>query len=105
MLLGNNKACKIAGIGSVNIKMHDGYDRVLTNVRYVPELRKNLITLGMLDNLGCLIKVENGYMKIIKGVMNVMKGKLSNGLYSLIGDSMIGTVASVSKKEMDVATL
>ena len=39
VLLGNNKAYKILGIGSVKIRMFDGHDRILKNVRYVPKLR------------------------------------------------------------------
>ncbi|KAH9780501.1 hypothetical protein KPL71_008103 [Citrus sinensis] len=60
VLLGNNLACKVAGIGTVTITMHDGVDRELRSVRYVPELRRNLISLGTVDQSGCSIKAENG---------------------------------------------
>ena len=49
VLLGNNKACKIAGVGSVRFKLHDESIRLLTEVRYVPDLKRNLISLGELD--------------------------------------------------------
>ena len=42
--MGNNVTCKTVGIGSIRIKMYDGIVRTLTNVRHVPELRKNLIS-------------------------------------------------------------
>ncbi|KAK3013991.1 hypothetical protein RJ639_009544 [Escallonia herrerae] len=35
-------SCKVVGIGSIQIKMHDGVVRTLTDVRHVLELRKNL---------------------------------------------------------------
>ena len=34
------------------IKMFDGVVRVLSNVRHVPVLRKNLISFNILDDLG-----------------------------------------------------
>ena len=42
--LGNDDACKSLGVGTVRIRMHDGVIRTLTNVRYVPGLRKSLIS-------------------------------------------------------------
>jgi hypothetical protein len=46
VLMGNNVACKIIGIGTIKIRMHDGIVRTLTNVRHIPDLKKNLISLG-----------------------------------------------------------
>ena len=40
VLLGDNHSCKIVGVGSVKIKMFDGFIRPLTDVRHVPELKK-----------------------------------------------------------------
>lgn len=99
VMLGNNKACKINGISFVKIRMFDGCDRILRNVRYVPELRRNLVSLGVLDEIWCSIKIENGFMKIIKGAMTIMKGKLISGLYYLIGENVIGFVAVISEND------
>ncbi|KAH9804147.1 hypothetical protein KPL71_002018 [Citrus sinensis] len=97
VLLGNNLACKVAGIGTVTITMHDGVDRELKNVRYVPELRRNLISLGTVDQLGCSIKAENGELQVTKNGMVIMKGIRRNGLYVLISSpSSPGVIASVS---------
>ena len=43
-------SCKVIGIGTVRIKMHDGIVRNLKDVRHVPHLKKNLISLGTLDS-------------------------------------------------------
>ncbi|KAH9669963.1 hypothetical protein KPL70_022004 [Citrus sinensis] len=59
VLLGNNLACKVAGIGTISLKLHDGVTRDLHQVRYVPDLKRNLISLGMVDQSGCTIKAEN----------------------------------------------
>lgn len=90
VLLGNNKACRIKGVGSIRIRMHDGVDRLLKNVRYVPELKRNLIKLGTLDSRGCTFKCENGQMKVLRGSMVVMKAIKTNSLYVLHGETIVG---------------
>ena len=90
VLLGNNKACKVQGVGSIRIKMYNGVEKMLENVRYIPELKRNLISLGMLDELGYVIKAEAGVLKISKGSLIVMKGVKKNGIYSLLGSTVVG---------------
>ena len=46
VLLGNNKSCQVIGIGSLRIRMHNGIENVLEDVRHVPELKINLISFG-----------------------------------------------------------
>ena len=70
----NDATCPVIGIGTVKIKMFDGVVRVLSNVRHVPDLRKNLISLGVLDDLGYSYSLKGGIMKITKGALMVMKG-------------------------------
>jgi hypothetical protein len=59
--MGNGVTCKIVGIGAVRIRMHDEIVRTLKNVRHVLDLKKNLISLGILDSLGYeySVKVES----------------------------------------------
>ncbi|XP_028180740.1 uncharacterized protein LOC114367746 [Glycine soja] len=52
VFMGNDVSCKTIGIGTVKIKMHDGIIRTLTEVRHVPELKKNLISIGIMDGKG-----------------------------------------------------
>lgn len=49
MLLGNNKVCRVVGIGSIKLKVTYEVTRILQGVRHVPELKRNFISLGMLD--------------------------------------------------------
>ena len=44
--LGNNKVCDVKGIGSIRLKMQDQSIKLLTDVRYIPEVKRNLISLG-----------------------------------------------------------
>ena len=87
VLLGNNMACKVAGIGTISLKMFDNVTRDLHHVRYVPELKRNLISLGVVDQLGCTIMVENGEIHVTDKGKTVIKGVKKNGLYILIGSS------------------
>lgn len=48
----NDVACKIIGIGTIRIRMYGGIFMTLTNVRHIPDLKKNLIFVGTLDSLG-----------------------------------------------------
>ncbi|KAH9751577.1 hypothetical protein KPL71_014347 [Citrus sinensis] len=98
VLLGNNLACKVTGIRTVTITIHDGVDRELRNLRHVPELRRNLISLGTVDQSSCSIKAENGELQVTKNGIVIMKGIRRNGLYVLIGSpSSPGVIASVSR--------
>ena len=67
-------------------------------MRYVPELRRNLISLGMIDQSGCTIKAENGEIQILEQGKIVMRGVRKNGLYILVGFSPVqGISASVTR--------
>lgn len=57
VFLSNNKACKVSGIGSICVKMFDGCIRTLQEVRYVFELKQNLLSIGMFDKNECSIKL------------------------------------------------
>ncbi|XP_038902392.1 uncharacterized protein LOC120089034 [Benincasa hispida] len=83
VLLGNNGACDVKGIGSVRIATCDGMIEILTNVRYVLELKQNLISLGKLDRAGYSYKSENEVLKVIKDSLVKLKRTLRNDLYVL----------------------
>ena len=70
--MGNNATCKIADIGSIQIKMVDGMVRTFSDVRHVPGLKKHLISLGTLDKNGCRIACQGGVLKVIRGSLVVM---------------------------------
>ena len=48
----NDHPCNVEGIGTVRIKMDDGIVRELKEVRYVPQLKRNFISVGALEALG-----------------------------------------------------
>ncbi|CAL9028580.1 unnamed protein product, partial [Prunus brigantina] len=69
VLMGNNNACKTQGIGKICLKMHDGTVRELSDVRYVPDMKKNLISLGALESKGLKITMEGGVLKAVHGAL------------------------------------
>ena len=48
--MGDDNPCTTQGIGSIRIKHHDGVIRELHGVRYLPNLKKILISLGTLES-------------------------------------------------------
>ena len=58
-MLGNNKPCKVQGIGSIQLKMFNGKETVLTSVRCLPELTINMIFISMFDALGYTTQIEH----------------------------------------------
>ena len=95
--LADNQPCKIAGIGSISLKNHDGSTRVLTDVRYIPKLEKNLISLGTLESKGFTIILQNGIVKVVSGALVVMKGIRRNNMYLYQGSTTVGIAAVVSE--------
>lgn len=57
----------------------------LYSVRHAPRLKRNLISLGMLNSLGYFFQPENSGLKIMKGIEIVIKGVKENCLYILQG--------------------
>ena len=72
VLLGNDQVCLVTGIISVKFQLWDGSFRVVEGVRLVPVLRRNFLSLGMLDSNGCSFKSEKGKLRVIKGSMVVL---------------------------------
>lgn len=54
--MGNDSPCNTMGICSIRLKNHDGSTRVLSDVQYVPNLKKNLISLGALESKGLFVR-------------------------------------------------
>ena len=105
ILMGNDTSCRVVGIGNIRVKMFDGVIRTLCDVRHVPDLRKNIISLGTLDDSGFNYKSANGIMKVSKCVLTVMKEwKLARNIYKLMGTTIASGAAAV-EPELNNTTL
>ena len=101
MMMGNNSVYKVVGLETIRFKMFDGMIRELREVRHVPNLKRNLISLSTLDQLRCFIKMESGVMKVIRGSIVVMKGNMHNSLYVLQDTAVTGDVSVSSSLGLD----
>ncbi|KAL1543753.1 hypothetical protein AAHA92_20688 [Salvia divinorum] len=98
VLLGNNHVCKVRGIGMVKLKMHDGSIKMLGDVRYIPEIKRNLVSLGMLELKGYTFTSARGKMEVKKGQQTLMVAERRNSLYYLMAEAV---VAGDSNSAMD----
>ncbi|GJV37387.1 retrotransposon protein, putative, ty1-copia subclass [Tanacetum coccineum] len=58
------------GIGKVRVQLKDGSIFMLHNVKYIPKLKRNLISLGILEKEGYTVKLQSGKVKVINGELN-----------------------------------
>ncbi|GJT68251.1 retrotransposon protein, putative, ty1-copia subclass [Tanacetum coccineum] len=70
-----NQCPKLKEKGQVAAVAKDdsGSERDLADVRHVPDLKKNLISLGVFDSKGFKYTSENGVLRVSKGALVVMK--------------------------------
>ena len=69
VFLADGGALEIVGRGDVKILLTNGGTWTLTNVRHIPRLKRNLISVGQLDDEGCRTTFEKGTWKVCKGAM------------------------------------
>ncbi|KAH9802505.1 Integrase catalytic domain-containing protein [Citrus sinensis] len=85
IMLGNEQPCRAMGIGTIRLKMFDRIDKELKEVRFVPALKKNLISVGALEAKGYKVTIEDGIMKFTHGAMVILQGVRRHNLYYLKG--------------------
>jgi len=89
--MGNDAAtCKAIVIGGFKSKMFDGKVQTLTNVRHVPELKNNMISLEILGAAAWKFSWDDTTVKVIKGTIFAINGvRYTCILYKMIGGTMI----------------
>ena len=94
----NDHALNIVSTGTIKLKLHDNTVYTIQQVRHVENLeKKNLLSLGQLDDLDCKVVVEKRLMKVIQGALVLMKGrKVDANLYMLEGETLQEGQASVA---------
>jgi len=79
--MGDDRPCNMERIGTILIQMFDGIVWELKKVRYVPQLKKNLIFVGALKALGLKVSIRDGVLKMTRGSIVVLKDVRHNNLY------------------------
>ncbi|KAL2243395.1 UNVERIFIED_CONTAM: Retrovirus-related Pol polyprotein from transposon TNT 1-94 [Sesamum indicum] len=85
--LADNKPLKIVGKGDVRIKSTNGSYWTLHDVRHIPGLKRNLISVGQLDSDGFHTTFGDAKWKISRGAMTLARGLKSGTLYMAGGSS------------------
>jgi len=73
--------------------MFDGAVRDLTDVRYVPQMKKN-ISVGAMESKGLKVTLENNILKVTKGSLVVMKGIRDMNVYYLKGTAVTDSLTA-----------
>jgi len=89
------------GISTVHIKMFDVMVREFKEVRYVPQLKRNLISVA----LGLEVSIGDGVLKMSRGSMVVSKGVRRNNIYYLKGSTVTGQVVTSIDSDDDCTWL
>lgn len=88
-LLGDNKFYKVHGISTVRLKMFNDREFLLHNVRCVPELKRNLLSVSMLDDIIYCARFKHGVLKTFHHELIIAKGSKTRGLYILEGFNVV----------------
>ena len=79
--LADGSALDIVDMGDVWILLPNGSIWLLENVWYIPNLKKNLISIRQLDDKGHAILFVGGTWKVTKGARVLARGKKTGTLY------------------------
>ncbi|KAK2981076.1 hypothetical protein RJ640_012031 [Escallonia rubra] len=88
--VGNIYQGSIVGKEKIEIKLSNGGTLILNDVRHIPELQKNLISVSGLDREGYFVAFGEKQWKVTKGSMVVARGERVGTLYTLL-DTWLNT--------------
>lgn len=97
ILLGDFHTVETSGVGSIRLNTHGGTVKIMHNVRYVPNLIRNLMSTHTLDKLGFTHSRGNGKITFHKNNQVAFRGTIKNGLYILDGEIVTGEVRHAEK--------
>ena len=98
--MGNDTVSKTVGVGSIDMKMFDEHVQTLKDVRNVPDLRKNLLSLGTLKAQRCKFSDMDRALKFTKGSMTVLKAECMENLYNMIGSMVIDNDSEATEEDV-----
>lgn len=88
--------------GSVQIKTHDGMTRTLKEVKHIPSMPRNLISLSTMDCDGYKYTGERRLLKVSRGSLIHMIGDMNSAkLYVLRGSTFPSFAAVVTPNDSD----
>ena len=82
--LGNGQECKFAGTGEVPIRLSNGNTITLHEVRHVSDLKRSLVSIGMVAEDGYRTTRLEATWVISRGNLKIGNGYKYNNLYPLM---------------------
>ena len=79
--MGNDGSAKAIGMGDVRLETINGTVLFFKNVKHIPNICMNLISIGKLDDEGFCNTFHDSQWKLTRGFLVVAKGKKCFSLY------------------------
>ena len=98
--LADGKPLDIVGRGDINIRTSSGTQWTLHNVRHIPALKRNLISIGQLDDEGHHTTFGDGAWKVTKGNLVVARGRKRGSLYMVAEEDMVAVAEAVNNSSL-----
>ena len=99
--MGNKTVSRVRGVGTIRVKNSDGLTIVLTNVRYIPDMDRNLLSLGTFEKAGYKFESEDGILRIKAGNQVLLTGRRYDTLYLLNWKPVASESLAVVKRADD----
>ncbi|KAM1052978.1 hypothetical protein ACFX2C_000527 [Malus domestica] len=100
--MGNESYSKILGIGDICRRTNLGCQLMLKDVRHIPDIRLNLISIGTLDRQGYYHHIGKEKLKLTKGLMVVARARLCCTLYRSNTKVLKGELNAVDDSSLDL---
>ena len=90
VMMGNNAMCRVIDIRNVWLMMHDKTMLEIKYVKHVSNLKRNLISFGMFDQIGQSKWLKSYNLRVMNGSKIKMKGTRKNSVYILDSEVIVG---------------
>ena len=96
--MADDETLKIMGKGDIQVKLPNEIVWKLKDVRFIPSLKRNLISLGQLDQDGYCTTFTGSEWKITKEAMVIAHGKKNGTLYVTFSLEIIIVIEKLDEK-------
>ena len=99
ILLGDYHSIETSGRGTIRLNTKEGSVKLMKDVRYVPSLRRNVISTSTLDRLGFTHSRRDGKIMFQKNNKMALQRILKNSMYILDGETVTSEACYVEKTQ------
>ena len=102
IVVGDGARVDVMDIGVVSLLLHSGHILLLKDAVYVPSMRRNLISVSVLDKDGYTFEFGNGKLVVYFNTVAIGSGVLRDGLYMLDSNDMfVNSVVGHKRGRLD----